>query len=122
MSTRPQSEQQKEAQVEEPEEQDSEPDVQEIEDQQLAEEQDSEPDVQEIRDQQLEELLHRHRQVIEAEDHFHIRQDVYNIRLHDGFTVDNLIAELRNIYNRQRSAFKVNLNFSFVLRNVEMGS
>ena len=66
-------------------------------------------------------MLHQHRQVIEAEDNFHIRQDVYNIRLHDGFTVDNLLAELRNIYNRQRSAFKINLNFSFVLRNVETG-
>ncbi len=83
------------------------------------EHQDNEPE--EVEDQQLTELLHQHRRVIEAEDRFHRRQDVYNIRLHDVFSVDNLIDELRNIYNRQRSAFKINLNFGFVLRNVETG-
>jgi hypothetical protein len=83
------------------------------------EHQDSEP--AEVEEQQLAELLHQHRQVIEAEDRFHRRQDVYNIRLHDVFSVDNLIDELRNIYNRQHSAFKINLNFGFVLRTVETG-
>ena len=83
--------------------------------------QESEPEVRGLEDQQLEELLHQNRRVIEAGDRLHTRQDVYNIRLNDTFTIDNLIEQLRNIYNRQHRAFKVNLSFSFVLRNVETG-
>ena len=72
-------------------------------------------------DEQLEALLNQHQEIIEAGDRLHDRQDIYNIRTHDFFTVETLIEELRIIYHRQRSAFKINLHFSFVLRNVETG-
>ena len=72
-------------------------------------------------DQRLEALLHRHRQVIEADDQMHNRQDIYNVRVNDSFTMDSFANTLRGIYQRQRSSFKINLSFSFVLRNIETG-
>ena len=72
-------------------------------------------------DQQLEALFHRYRQVIEADDQMHNRQDIYNVRVNDSFTMDSFANTLRGIYQRQRSSFKINLSFSFVLRNIETG-
>ena len=51
----------------------------------------------------------------------HNRQDIYNVRVNDSFIMDSFANTLRGIYQRQRSSFKINLSFSFVLRNIETG-
>ena len=71
--------------------------------------------------EQLRELLNQHRHVINAEDRLHPRQDVYNIRVSETFTFDTLIDRLKRICQQQRNAFKINISFSFVLRNIETG-
>ncbi|CAB4020085.1 Zinc finger and SCAN domain-containing 22 [Paramuricea clavata] len=57
-------------------------------------------------EEQLEALLNQHQEIIEAGDRLHDRQDIYNIRTHDFFTVEALIEELRIIYHRQRRLTK----------------
>ena len=49
----------------------------------------SEPEVREVEDLQLVELLHQNRRIIEAGNRLHTRQDVYNIPLNNTFTIDN---------------------------------
>jgi hypothetical protein len=70
---------------------------------------------------QLEELLRRYEPIIDAGHRLHPRQAVYNFRINDNLSFHQLVDELRNIYRQQRNAFKINLNFSFVLRNIETG-
>ena len=72
-------------------------------------------------EEELQDLLNQHRNVINAEDRLHPRQDVYNIRVSETFTFDNLINRLRRIYQQQRNAFRINISFSCVLRNIETG-
>ena len=69
-------------------------------------------------DAELGELLRRYEPLINVGHRIHPRQAIYNFRVDDNFVFDQLVDELRNIY---RSAFKINLNFSFVLRNIETG-
>ena len=45
-------------------------------------------------EEELQDLLNQHRNVINAEDHLHPRQDVYNIRVSETFTFDNLVNRL----------------------------
>ena len=72
-------------------------------------------------DAELGELLRRYEPLINVGHRIHPRQAIYNFRVDDNFVFDQLVDELRNIYRQQRSAFKINLNFSFVLRNIETG-
>ena len=65
-------------------------------------------------------LLLRYRAVINSPDRLHRRQDVLNI-VGLTFNIDHFISKLRAIYLRQHTAFKINLSFSFVLRNIESG-
>ena len=47
-------------------------------------------------------------------------QDVYNYRLQD-VNVNHLVEQLQHMFRQQRTRFKVNASFGFVLRNIEMG-
>jgi hypothetical protein len=44
-------------------------------------------------------LLNRHQEIIEAGDRLHDRQDIYNIRTRDFFTVETLIEAVKIILN-----------------------
>ena len=46
---------------------------------------------------------------------------MYNIRVSETFTFDTLTDRLKRVYQQQRNAFKVNISFNFVLRNIETG-
>ena len=72
-------------------------------------------------DAELGELLRRYEPLINVGHRIHPRQAIYNFRVDDNFVFDQLVDELRNIYRQNSSAFKINLNFSFVLRNIETG-
>jgi hypothetical protein len=72
-------------------------------------------------EEELQGLLNQHRNVINTEDRLHPRQDVYNIRVSETFTFYTLINRLRRIYQQQRNAFRINISFSCVLRNIETG-
>ena len=45
----------------------------------------------------------------------------YNIPMYPGMTMSDINAALREIYQRQHHAFKINLSFGFIMRNVETG-
>jgi hypothetical protein len=72
-------------------------------------------------DAELGDLLRRYEPLINVGHRIHPRQVIYNFRVDDNFVFDQLVDELRNIYRQHRNAFKINLNFSFVLRNIETG-
>ena len=47
-------------------------------------------------------------------------QDVYNYRLQD-MNVNQLAEQLQQMFRQQRTRFKVNVSFGFILRNIETG-
>jgi hypothetical protein len=47
-------------------------------------------------------------------------QDKYNFILHD-MTASTFPEMVRRIFKQQTTAFKINLSFGFILRNVETG-
>ena len=50
----------------------------------------------------------------------HHTQDVYNYWLQD-VNVNQLAGQLQQMFRQQRTRFKVNVSFGFILRNIETG-
>ena len=64
-------------------------------------------------------LYLRHWNTIRTEEANRV-QDRYNFTLHD-MTVSTFPEMVRRIFRQQTTAFKINLSFGFILRNMETG-
>ena len=72
-------------------------------------------------DEKLRELYNRHAPIILApHDERSVISD-FNFPLLPNFNAETLVSQLREIYQRQNHAFKVNFSLSLILQHVETG-
>ena len=73
-------------------------------------------------DQELKRTYETHKSVIQDTHLESQMQSIFNFTIDNSLSVDQLMNQVNDIYDRQNHAFKLNLIFGLILKNTETGT